>query len=109
MKSNAEFNQCSLSILPESNQGILFYQNLGPMLNSNLVSFAEPLSLVAPGGGLKQLDLAFDNTDFMFDSIFYTRQESNDSGYDTSNHATTSSESDQSHAFVRVYSSDEDM
>jgi len=79
------------------------------VLTSKLASFAEPLSLVAPGGGLKQLDLSFNDTDFMFDSIFFRRQESNDSGYDTSNHPASSSESDHLHAFVRVYSSDEDM
>lgn len=72
-------------------------------------TFAEPLSLVAPGGGLKQLDLSFEDTDFIFDSIFTTRQDSNDSGYDTSDHAGTCSESEQSHSFIRVYSNEEDM
>ena len=64
---------------------------------------------MAPGGGLKELDLSFNDTDFMFDSIFFKRQESNDSGYDTSKHTATTSEPDQSHTFVRVYSNDEDM
>jgi len=58
---------------------------------------------------LRQLDLSIDDTDFIFDSIFSARNDSNDSGYDTSEHAGTCSESDQAHSFVRVYSSDEDI
>ena len=108
-KSNIEFNHCSLSILPESAQGTSIQSTSGHQNSLQVASFAEPLSLVVPGGGLKQLDFSFDDTDFMFDSIFSGRQESNDSGYDTSEHAATSSESDASHAFVRVYSSDEAM
>lgn len=64
---------------------------------------------MAPGGGLKQLDLSFEDTDSIFDSIFSGGQENNDSGYDTSDHVVTSSETDQPDAFVRVYSRDEDM
>lgn len=30
-------------------------------------TFTAPLSLVAPGGGLKQLDFSLDDTDFIFD------------------------------------------
>ena len=75
-----------------------------------LESFAETLGLVAPGGGLKQLDLSLDDTDFIFDTIFSARHESQDSGYDTSEHAGTSSETDyQPHSSIRVYANDEDM
>ncbi|KAH8602004.1 hypothetical protein B0O99DRAFT_680155 [Bisporella sp. PMI_857] len=91
--SNKDFNHCALSILPENNQE----------------SFAKPLSLVAPGGGLKQLDLSLDDTDFIFDSIFSARRDTADSGYDTSEHPGTASESDHLHSFVRVYNNDEDI
>jgi hypothetical protein len=108
---NSEFNHCTLSILPEVNQGnyILLILRIPEVYTISVASFAEPLSLVAPGGGLKQLDLSLDDTDFIFDSIFTTRQDSNDSGYDTSEHTGTCSEVDQPRAFIRVYSNDEDM
>jgi hypothetical protein len=68
------------------------------------------LGLVAPGGGLKQLDLSLDDTDYIFDAIFSARHESQDSGYDTSEHAGTNSENDhQPRISIRVYSSDEDV
>lgn len=75
-----------------------------------LESFAETLGLVAPGGGLRQLDLSLDDTDYIFDAIFSAKNESQDSGYGTSEHTGTISENDhQPHSFVRVYSNDEDM
>lgn len=74
-------------------------------------TFSAPLSLVSPGGGLKQLDFSLDDTDFIFDSIFAntaTQNESMDSGYETSEHAGTLSDSGRE-VPIRVYSSDEDM
>ncbi|KAI9053126.1 hypothetical protein LZ554_003393 [Drepanopeziza brunnea f. sp. 'monogermtubi'] len=91
--NNKELNQCALSIMPESEEGI----------------FAAPLSLVAPGGGLKQLDFSLDDTDFIFDSIFATQQENVDSGYETSEHAGTLSDGGQREVPIRTYSSDEDI
>ena len=65
---------------------------------------------MAPGGGLKQLDLSLDNTDYIFDAIFSAKYESQDSGYDTSEHTGTNSESGhQLRSSVRVYSNDQDM
>jgi len=64
---------------------------------------------VAPGGGLRQLDLSLDDTDFIFDSIFSARHESNDSGYDTSERGGTASEPDLPRSYVRVYTNDENM
>ncbi|KAJ5042448.1 uncharacterized protein L3040_004996 [Drepanopeziza brunnea f. sp. 'multigermtubi'] len=91
--NNKELNQCALSIMPESEEG----------------TFAAPLSLVAPGGGLKQLDFSLDDTDFIFDSIFATQQENMDSGYETSEHAGTLSDGGQREVPIRTYSSDEDI
>ncbi|KAH9213606.1 hypothetical protein DL95DRAFT_390398, partial [Leptodontidium sp. 2 PMI_412] len=54
--NNSELNACALSVMPELEEG----------------TFAAPLSLVSPGGGLKQLDFSLDDTDFIFDSIFAT-------------------------------------
>ena len=98
----------ALSVLPEYNQGRCI-QDSSPSrsLSKVIASFAEPLSLVAPGGGLTQLDLSLDDTDFIWDSLFSTRQDSNDSGYDTSDLAGTTSEYPS--AFIRTYRSDDDM
>lgn len=80
------------------------------LLTSRIESFAETLGLVAPGGGLKQLDLSLDDTDYIFDAIFSARHENQDSGYDTSEHAGTNSETEHHPtSSVRVYSNDEDM
>lgn len=76
----------------------------------SIATFAETLSLVTPGGGLRQLDLSLDDTDFIFDTIFNNRQNSNDSGYDTSERGGTVSETDHHpRSFIRVYSNDADM
>ena len=65
---------------------------------------------MAPGGGLKQLDLSPDETGDIFDAIFSAKHERQDSGYDTSEYTGTNSESDQQPCFsVRVYSNDQDM
>jgi hypothetical protein len=48
-------------------------------------SFAQPLGLVAPGGGLRQLDLSLDDADFIFDAIFSTRNDFQDSAYGKDN------------------------
>lgn len=108
---NKDLNPVALSILPEDNQGKFIPASLNgkKQLTIYSASWAEPLSLVTPGGGLKQLDLSLDDTDFIWDSIFATYQENNDSGYDTSEHAGTKSESEQSSSFIRVYSNDDDM
>lgn len=106
---NSEFNHCALSILPELNQGEVHSDLYQLKLMEDAATFAEPLSLVAPGGGLRQLDLSLDDTDFIFDSLFTTPHDSNDSGYDTSDHTGTCSESEQPHSFVRAYSRVEDM
>lgn len=80
------------------------------MLNGSLAaSFAEPLSMVTPGGGLKQLDFAFDDTDLMFDAIFSSQPGGFDSGYDTSEHSGPVSDVGQIICPIRAYSSDEDM
>lgn len=67
------------------------------------------MRLVAPGGGLKQLDFSLDDTDFIFDSLFSAQGDSLDSGYETSEHAGTRSEIDQPKSYIRVYQTDEDM
>lgn len=72
-------------------------------------NFAAPLSLVAPGGGLKQLDFSLEDTDYIFDSIFATHADSMDSGYDSSEHAGALSEGGRQETPIRVYSSNEDM
>ncbi|KAK0119470.1 hypothetical protein ONS95_010918 [Cadophora gregata] len=91
--NNNELNACALSVMPELEEG----------------TFAAPLSLVTPGGGLKQLDFSLDDTDFIFDSIFASTQpEGMDSGYETSEHAGTLSESGKE-VPIRVYSSDDDI
>ena len=73
--------------------------------------FSQTLGLVAPGGGLKQLDLSLDDSDYVFDAIFSATNESQDSGYDTSEYAATNSESGHHPASpsVRVYCNDADM
>lgn len=45
----------------------------------------------------------------MFDAIFNTQLEPQDSGYETSDHPATSSEIDQSLAAIRVYPNDQEM
>lgn len=125
--NNSELNACALSVMPELEEGT-FNSISNPSPNhqrsSNSVeksgfnqgfvqgTFAAPLSLVSPGGGLKQLDFSLDDTDFIFDSIFATgagnQHESMDSGYETSEHAGTLSDSERE-VPIRVYSSDEDM
>ncbi|CAG8949070.1 hypothetical protein HYFRA_00002199 [Hymenoscyphus fraxineus] len=110
---NSNFNHVPLSILPESNQGDFTSGSVQkqPITDfDDLASFSEPLSLVAPGGGLKQLDFAFEDTDFMFDSIFNTQIENHDSGYGSaSDHPAPSSENGQPPSAIRVYPSDQDI
>jgi hypothetical protein len=72
-------------------------------------SFAGPLRFVAPGGGLKQLDLSLDDTDFIFDAIFPSQDRLLDSGYETSDNSGTISEISPTHSPIRVYSTDEDI
>ncbi|PBP25582.1 C6 zinc finger domain protein [Diplocarpon rosae] len=91
--NNTELNQCALSILPELEEG----------------TFAAPLSLVTPGGGLKQLDFSLDDTEFVFDSTFAAQPDILDSGYETSGHTGTLSDAEQREVPIRVYSSDEDI
>ncbi|KAF8861682.1 hypothetical protein BDZ45DRAFT_671755 [Acephala macrosclerotiorum] len=91
--NNNELNACALSILPELDEA----------------TFEGPLRLVAPGGGLKQLDFSLDDTDFIFDSIFSGQGDSLDSGYETSEHAGTLSEIEQPKSYIRVYQTDEDI
>jgi hypothetical protein len=79
------------------------------LTSSAAASFNAPLRLVAPGGGLKQLDFFLDNTDFIFDTIFSAHADSLDSGYETSEYASTISEIDQPKSYIRVYQTDEDM
>jgi hypothetical protein len=69
---------------------------------------ASPMSLVTPGAGLKQLDISFDDTEFIFDSIFSNQFEPQDSGYGTSD-VETSVEPEEATGTVRVYLNDEDM
>lgn len=48
---NKDLNQCTLSVLPETNQGNEEpISLLWPYGADSIASFAEPLSLVAPGG-----------------------------------------------------------
>ncbi|CAL3962902.1 unnamed protein product [Diplocarpon coronariae] len=91
--NNTDLNQCVLSVLPELEEG----------------TFAAPLSLVAPGGGLKQLDFSLDDTQFILDSIFANNPEGLDSGYETPGHTGTLSDAGQREVPIRVYSSDEDI
>lgn len=79
------------------------------LTSSAAASFNAPLRLVAPGGGLKQLDFSLDDTDFISDTIFSVHADSLDSGYETSEHAGILSEIDQPQSYVRVYQTDEDM
>lgn len=72
-------------------------------------SFAEPLGMVKPGGGLKQLDFSFDDTDLIFDAIFAAGPNCFDSGYDTSEHSGEISDVVHISCPIRVYSNDEDM
>jgi hypothetical protein len=64
--------------------------------------------MVDPGAGLKELDLSFDDTEFIFDSIFGNQFEPQDSGYGSSD-LGTSVEPEEAVGPVRVYMSDEDM
>ncbi len=110
--NNKELNQCALSILPELEEGTFNRPSSEENSQFNQAyqgTFTAPLTLVAPGGGLKQLDFSLDDTDFIFDSIFATQPESMDSGYETSEHAGTLSEGGQREVSIRVYSNDEDM
>lgn len=64
---------------------------------------------MVPGAGLKQLDLAGEDTDFsLFDAIFPTNVVHQDSGYATSNPVETPP-LDCVHFPIRVYCSDQDM
>lgn len=65
--------------------------------------------MITPGGGMKQLDFSFDDTDLMFDAIFSTQPASFDSGYDTSDHSGPISDAEIITCPIRVYSTDEDM
>lgn len=58
---------------------------------------------------MKQLDLAGDDTEFVFDSIFPSPEIPLDSGYETSSHPGASPDVDHGNLSIRVYSSDEDM
>lgn len=72
-------------------------------------SFNVPLQLVAPGGGLKQLDFSsLDDPEFIFDTI-WGAGDSLDSGYETSEHAGTLSDIEHPKSYIRVYQTDEDM
>ncbi|CZT11182.1 related to C6 finger domain protein [Rhynchosporium graminicola] len=110
--NNNDLNPCALSTLPELEEGNLLFRSFNSAeLGSNpdfQGTFAAPLSLVSPGGGLKQLDFSLDDTDFIFDSVFATQPENMDSGYETSEHAGTLSESGRE-VPVRVYSCDDDI
>lgn len=66
------------------------------------------MTLVSPGAGLKQLDMSFDDTEFIFDSIFSSQFDPQDSGYGTSEMGT-SVEPEEIRGPVRVYLSDESM
>ncbi|CAG8981037.1 hypothetical protein HYALB_00008191 [Hymenoscyphus albidus] len=117
---NSNFNHVPLSILPESNQGDFTSGSVQkqPITDFDLLaSFSEPLSLVAPGVDESKaltwsvrLDFAFEDTDFMFDSIFNTQIENHDSGYGSaSDHPAPSSENGQPPSAIRVYRSDQDI
>lgn len=69
---------------------------------------SEPAGFVRPGAGLKQLDLSFDDTEFIFDSIFSNQIDPLDSGYGSSD-LGTSVEPEEVAGPVRVYLSDDDM
>jgi hypothetical protein len=66
------------------------------------------MNLVSPGAGLKQLDMSFDDTEFIFDSIFNSQFDPQDSGYGTSEKGTTV-EPEETTGTVRVYLTDESM
>ncbi|KUJ06822.1 uncharacterized protein LY89DRAFT_661403 [Mollisia scopiformis] len=93
--NNSELNHCALSILPE--------------LDEVAASFSGPLQLVAPGGGLTQLDFSSDDSLFIFDSVFSGQGDSLDSGYETSEVSATLSEVDHPKEYIRVYQTDEDI
>lgn len=63
-----------------------------------------------PGGGLKQLDLLPEETEFVFEA-HGSKSEVPDSGYETSEHAgaTSSPKAEQSPTAIRTYSSEEAM
>lgn len=63
---------------------------------------------MTPGAGLKQLDMSFDDTEFIFESIFGNQMDPQDSGYGSSEFGT-SVEPEEASGPVRVYLSDEDM
>jgi hypothetical protein len=65
--------------------------------------------MVTPGGGLRQLDFYFDDTDYIFDSIFSAEGEAQDSGYETPEKNAVSSGNEASSSYIRVYSCEEDM
>jgi hypothetical protein len=107
--SNKDLNHCPLSILPELDEGNFagFDYQLPTSDYDFSASFTGPLSLLAPGGGLRQLDLSFDETSFMFDSVFADQKDFLDSGYETS--VYTPSDTGLPQYPVRGYSCDQDM
>jgi hypothetical protein len=106
--NNSELNHCPLSILPQLEE--IKGKGFGckaPLSDYELsASFTGPLSLVAPGGGLKQLDVSFDDSDFMFDTVFTGEDEVLSSESRSPDYPLSE---DLPQYPIRVYSSDDDM